>query len=254
MYKEEIDKVSETAFKKVDLLNNNFIGYFISAILAGVYLALGVTFAFTVGGMVHSVPGYKLIIAICFTSALSFVVFGGSELFTGNIFVMSVGLNKKTIKFKDLLKLWFVCYLGNLVGSLIIAYLIYLGGFLKPGDISAYFVEAANAKIGLTSMEIFFRSILCNVLVCLATWCGYRCKSETGYLIMSFWCIIAFVTVGFEHSIANMSLFTMAMLVPDSNITISGILHNIPIATIGNIIGGVVGIAIPYLIISKKYK
>ena len=60
MYKEEIDKVSETAFKKVDLLNNNFIGYFISAILAGVYLALGVTFAFTVGGMMYLLNLFRI--------------------------------------------------------------------------------------------------------------------------------------------------------------------------------------------------
>lgn len=252
MFREEIEEISKSAYKKVALLNKNFIGYFVAAILAGAYVALGVAFAFTVGGMVHTVPGYKLIIGICFTVALSFVAFGGSELFTGNVFVMSIGVNKKTIKFKDLLKLWVVCYLGNLIGSLIIAYLIYFGGFLKPGAISQYFVEASNAKISLTSVEIFIRSILCNILVCLATWCGYRCKTESGKLIMIFWCIIAFVTTGFEHSIANMSLFTMGMLAPDSNITINGILHNIPIATIGNIIGGVVGLAIPYLIISKK--
>ena len=71
---------------------------------------------------------------------------------------------------------------------------------------------------------------------------------------MTFWCIIAFVTSSFEHSVANMSLLVIGMISPNSDITMSGVLYNISLATIGNIIGGAIFLAIPYLIISKKSK
>ncbi|WP_250278726.1 formate/nitrite transporter family protein [[Clostridium] colinum] len=254
MFREEIEEVSKSAYKKVSLLKTNTLGYFFSAILAGIYVSLGVVFAFSVGGMLHDFSGYKLIVGICFGMALSLVAFAGAELFTGNNFVMTVGVNKKTISWLDGIKLWVMCYLGNLVGSLIIVLLFFLGGFLKDGYIPEFFIKTANSKINLQPLEIITRAIMCNILVCLATWTGYRCKSESGKLIMIFWCILSFVTSSFEHSIANMSLLTIGLISPNSDITINGILYNISLATIGNIIGGAIFVAVPYLIISRKTK
>ncbi len=254
MFNEEIEEVSKSAYKKVSLLKNNTIGYFFAAILAGAYVALGVLFAFSAGGLVHDFSGYKLVIGVCFTLALSLVAFAGGELFTGNNFVMAVGVNKKTIKILDAIKLWIMCYLGNFVGSIIIIALFILGGFLKNTDALDIFIKSASSKINLLPMEIVIRGIMCNILVSLATWCGYRCKSESAKLIMIFWCIISFVTLGFEHSIANMSLLTLGAIIPNSGIAFTGVIYNIFFATIGNIIGGVIFIGVPYLIISKKNK
>nr|WP_317359915.1 formate/nitrite transporter family protein [uncultured Tyzzerella sp.] len=254
MFREEIEEVSKSAYKKVSLLKNNTIGYFLAAILAGMYVALGVAFAFGVGAALHNFAGYKLIIGICFGMALSLVAFAGAELFTGNNFVMAIGASKKTISWGDAIKLWVTCYLGNLVGSLVIVLLFYLAGFLKSESLAEFFVYSANAKINLEPIEIFTRAIMCNILVCAATWCGYRCKTESGKLIMIFWCILSFVTAGFEHSIANMSLLVIGLISPGSDIAISGILYNISIATIGNIIGGAIFLAIPYLVLSRKDK
>lgn len=254
MFNEEIEEVSKSAYKKVSLLKNNTIGYFFAAILAGIYVALGVTFAFSVGAMIHDFSGYKLIIGICFGMALSLCAIAGAELFTGNNFVAAVGINRKTITSSEGIKLLVMCYLGNLVGSLIVVLLFFLSGFLKQDYIAEFFIEIASAKINLTPIEIITRGIMCNILVCAATWTGYRCKTESGKLIMIFWCILAFVTSSFEHSIANMSLLVIGLISPNSDISISDILYNIPLATIGNIIGGIVFLAIPYLIIAKKNK
>ncbi len=254
MFKEEIEEVSKSAYKKVSLLKNNMVGYFFAAILAGIYVALGVVFAFGVGAMLHDFSGYKLIVGICFSMALSLCAMAGAELFTGNNFVMAVGASKKTITWLDAVKLWIMCYLGNLVGSLIVVLLFFLSGFLKTDYIAEFFVNTASSKINLAPIEILTRAIMCNILVCLATWCGYRCKTESGKLIMIFWCIIAFVTSSFEHSVANMSLLVIGLISPNSDIAMSGILYNISLATIGNIIGGAIFLAVPYLIIAKKGK
>lgn len=254
MFKEDIEEVSKSAYKKVSLLKNNPIGYFFASMMAGLYVALGVAFAFSVGAMLHDFPAYKLIMGVCFGMALSIVYFAGAELFTGNNFVMFIGANKKTINWSDAIKLWVICFLGNLVGSLIVVLLFYLGGFLAPGYVSDFFNKSANAKINLEPLQIITRGIMCNILVCAATWCGYRCKSESGKLIMIFWCILSFITSSFEHCVANMSLLVMGLIAPMSEatqqITISGILYNISLATIGNLIGGCLFLAVPYLIIS----
>ena len=254
MFREEIEEVSKSAYKKVSLLKNNTIGYFFAAILAGIYVALGVVFAFSVGAMMQEFSGYKLIVGICFSVALSLCAMAGAELFTGNNFVMAVGATKKTITWADAIKLWVMCYLGNIVGSLILVLLFYLGGFLKTDYLSEFFVYTANSKINLAPIEIISRAIMCNILVCLATWCGYRCKTESGKLIMIFWCIIAFVTSSFEHSVANMSLLVIGLISPNSDIALSGILYNISLATIGNLIGGAIFLTVPYLFVASKDK
>lgn len=252
MFNEEIDAVSKSAHKKIDFLKNDKLGYFFSSILGGAYIALGVVFAFSVGAMLKDMHGYKLIIGICFSVGLTLVYIAGSELFTGNNFVMAVGAVKKTVSWLECIKVWVMCYLGNIVGSLIIVLLFFLGGFLKDGYIPEFFIKTANAKIHLTPIEIVSRGILCNILVSLATWCYYKCKSETGKIIMIILCVTAFITLSFEHSVANMSLLTIGAISPSSDITIVGIVYNIFFATIGNILGGALFVGLPYLVISKK--
>ena len=102
-------------------------------------------------------------------------------------------------------------------------------------------------------LPLFFRGALCNMLVCLAVWCGFRCKSESAKLIMIFWCLFAFITTGFEHSIANMTLFTSAILLDGTGtITLTGYMYNLFFVTLGNMAGAILGLAIPYGMIGKK--
>ena len=252
MFNEEIDVIAKSAHKKIDFLKNDKLGYFFSSILGGVYIALGVVFAFSVGAMLKDIHGYKLIIGMCFSVGLSLVYMAGSDLFTGNSFVMVVGASKKTLSWLDCIKVWVMCYLGNIVGSLIIALLFFLGGFLKDGYIPEFFIKMANLKIHQMPIEILSRGIMCNILVSLATWCYYKCKSEGGKLTMIFLCVTAFITLSFEHSIANMSLLTIGAISVGSDISVFGILYNIFFATIGNILGGALFVGLPYLIISRK--
>jgi len=61
---------------------------------------------------------------------------------------------------------------------------------------------------------------------------------------MIFWCLFAFIGSGFEHSIANMTLLTLAMLMPATEgLTWSACAYNITVVTLGNIVGGAVMVA-----------
>ena len=109
--------------------------------------------------------------------------------------------------------------------------------------------------MAMTVENLFFRSIFCNMLVCIAIWCTFRCEEETSKIIMIFWCLFVFITAGFEHSIANMTLLTIGLLSPFSEaVSVGGYLYNILFVTLGNMVGGILFIAIPYYIISKKKK
>ena len=115
--------------------------------------------------------------------------------------------------------------------------------------VSTFLATGAAAKMSAPFVQLLMRGILCNILVCLATWCGVKLKNEAAKLIMVWWCLFAFVTCGFEHSIANMTQLTVALLDPAGQaVTIGGYFYNLITVTIGNMIGGIIFVAIPYFI------
>jgi len=163
---------------------------------------------------------------------------------------MTAGVMHKTVKPFNGIKLCLYCYLGNLAGSILIAAL-----FLGTGYLQGPVLEAAHAamynKTEPSFLELLVRGILCNILVCLAVWCMYRLKSEVSKLIMIFWCIYVFVVCGFEHSIANMTLFSMEVMAGVDTATFVKILINLIATTTGNIIGGI-ALSFAYWSIARK--
>ncbi len=189
---------------------------------------------------------------LAFGGALSLVIFAGAELFTGNNFVMTIGLLERTVTLKKTLLLWIVCYLGNWLGAVLIA-LTFTGTGLASGSVGEFIANLAASKMNLAFLPLFLRAVLCNMLVCLAVWISFRSKTESGKLILIFWCLFAFITVGFEHSIANMSLLTIALFNPlASTVSLGGYFYNIFTATLGNMVGGIMLVALPYFIISRQ--
>jgi len=253
MFNDEITAVSNAAKAKNDLLRKNFGGYILAAILAGMFIGFGVLLAFTVGGLLTGNPFARILIGCTFGIALSLVVIAGGELFTGNNFVMAVGLAKKTVSGGACFKVLVASYFGNMIGSIILAVIFVCCG-LATGDIGDFISSAAAVKMSLPPLALICRGILCNMLVCLAIWSTFRCKSEAAKLIIVFWCLLAFITSGYEHCIANMTLLTVSLLSPASGaaVSLSGWIYNIALSTFGNMIGGMIFVALPYSIISRQ--
>ncbi|MBN1065821.1 formate/nitrite transporter family protein [Clostridium botulinum] len=254
MFCEEFNSVVVAAKAKVNLLKNNKLGYFISSMLAGAYVGMGIILIFTIGGLLSSAgsPFTKVIMGASFGVALSLVVMAGSELFTGNNFVMTAGSLSGEVTWSDTLKVWELCFLGNLVGSIITGAMFYLTG-LATGPVGEFIASTSAVKMSVPFLPLLMRGVLCNILVCLAVWCSFRCKNEVAKLIMIFWCLFVFITAGFEHSVANMTLLTVGLLSPGAaDVSVMGYLYNIIVVTLGNIIGGAIFLAVPYYLISKK--
>lgn len=256
MFNEEFNKVAGAAKAKSDLLKNNKLGYFVSSMLAGIFVGMAIMLIFTIGGLLTAAesPATKIVMGISFGGALSLVVFAGSELFTGNNFVMAVGSLNKSLSWVDTIKVWIVSFIGNLVGSILAGYMFYLTGLAK-GPVGEFIANTAATKMSLPAQELFFRGLFCNILVCLAVWCTFRCKDDVSKLIMIFWCLFIFITAGFEHSVANMTLLTIGLLSPGTAaVSIAGYIYNIGVVTLGNMIGGIFFVAVPYYLISRKNK
>lgn len=252
MFQEEYSMLAKAAENKTKFLKNNPVGYWIAAMLAGIYVGFGILLIFSAGGMISDQPYVKIIMGASFGIALSLVVMAGAELFTGNNLIMAGGVFNGTATVAEAGKLWVVCLLGNWTGSILLA-LIFWGAGLTKGPVGEFMANAAAAKMGIPLIPLFLRAVLCNILVCLAIWCGFRCKSESGKLIMVFWCLFAFITSGYEHSIANMTLLTVGILSPGSAaVSLSGYFYNILVVTFGNMAGGILFTAVPYYLISRK--
>ena len=223
--------LSFIAAYKAKKINGSLTTLYGSGCLAGICISLGTIAAYTVGFLLRGLPFERIAMAAAFAVALSLVVHTGSDLFTGNILTMCCGLNNKSTTYKQTAWIWLCCWIFNFMGSVLTA-----GTFLATGLVSEefaqYLADIAIIKTSATPFELLLRGILCNLLVCLAILCAAKAKSESGKLIMAFWCVFAFFVSGFEHSIANMTLFA---LVPSG---IYEFLYNLIPVTIGNIIGG----------------
>jgi formate transporter len=245
--------------------NLDFTTMFVLAIMAGVFIAFGAvlcTFVIHDSQMTEGLT--KLIGGLVFCIGLILVVVAGAELFTGNNLIIMAYVSKK-VTLNQLLRNWAIVFLGNLVGSLIIVFLIYYTGMWSGGKaaVGIKAVMIANGKVNLSFTHAFFRGILCNMLVCLAVWLCFSGRSVTDKILAIIFPITAFVALGFEHSIANMYFIPAGIVakglpqvlqameakgsVPDlSNLNLAGFLKNIIPVTLGNIVGGGVFIGAIY--------
>ena len=167
----EIQNYLTTAKGKI---NNKPVKTFILAILAGVFIALAAVLSVVASISMHGYSAAKLMGAIVFPIGLMLVILMKTELFTGNSLLV-IPLLKKDIKLKQLLKNWFIVYLGNLVGSLVIALMI--SNTPLKDIVANSFIKITNTKISLSFLSSIILGILCNFLVCLAVFLSSNTKT-----------------------------------------------------------------------------
>lgn len=246
MYEELVQNIANLAVAKENLLKKGLTKYLVLSLFAGLYVGLGIILIFTIGGVIGDSPYKRVIMGASFGIALSLVLMAGSELFTGNNMIMTVGLLEKKVSWFTTLKIWVYSYFGNFAGSILAAWLFFMAG-LGNGPVGEFIVKTSELKMNAPFMDLFFKGILCNILVCLAVLTFIKLKEETAKLIMIFWCLFAFITSGFEHSIANMTLLTIGLLLPHpETVSLLGLMNNLIPVTLGNMVGGAVVLGFGY--------
>ncbi len=250
MYNLAMEKVSTAAVGKVKLYGSKG-RYFVASMMAGAFVGLGILLIFSISGMLVDSSAKSIVMGISFGIALSLVIMVGSELFTGNNFVMTIGSMNKAVKWKETIETWVVCYIGNLIGALIVsAFFVIANVGMDNGAISAL-AGAATAKAAMPAGVLIFRGILCNILVCLAVFCSIKMENEVAKLIMIWWCLFAFITSSYEHSVANMTIYFTSIL-GGADVSFGQMIYNLGFVTLGNMIGGILLGASYYYLGSKK--
>ena len=236
---------------------------FILGILAGAYIGFGGLLSTTVTFDMAAKWGIgftRILGGAAFSVGLMLVVIAGAELFTGNNLMVSSVMTRE-ITFSTMMKRWGIVFLANFIGSILVAVLFYFSGLWKTGDgaLGAAAVKVAFNKVSLSFGEALWRGIGCNWLVCLAVWMALAARQIIGKIFAIFFPIMAFVAIGFEHSVANMYFIpTGIFLISWAGITnvpgvdpnalgwISFLWNNLLPVTIGNIIGGAVFVGMSY--------
>ena len=178
------------------------------------------------------------------------VIIAGAELFTGNNLLVMAWADRK-ISMSEVLRNWIIVCLANFVGAFGLAILIYLSGHteMNGGAVATHYLKVAAAKCNLSFQHAFFSGILCNILVCLAVWMAFAGRTVIDKVVAIVLPVSAFVAAGFEHSIANMYLIPMGILLKSTSVeSISwmGFLANIIPVILGNLFRGSVFVALIY--------
>lgn len=241
MYNADVQRMAESSARKVAYLEDSPFGYAILAALAGAYLGFGITLIFSVGApfAAEGSAALKLVMGVSFGIALTLVVFAGSELFTGNNMAGVIGALAGRITWSQVGTLFAWSLIGNLIGSLAMAWMVVQSGVVSAAPQAALIQKVAGIKMSLPAWELFLRGILCNWLVCLAVWTAGRTTSDSAKILLIFWCLFAFIGSGFEHSIANQSLLGLALFLPhEAGVSWAGFGWNQTWVILGNIVGG----------------
>jgi formate/nitrite transporter len=255
------DSVETVGVKKATL---PLLASFMLSVMAGGSIGLGALYYTIVASDADlSFATIRVVGGLVFSLGLALVLVAGAELFTGNNLIVMAWASGK-ISTRQVLRNWTIVYCGNLVGSIGLVILVLFSHHLdmNGGRIGLTVLNTAVAKISPDMVTLFFKGILCNVLVCLGVWLAYAGRSVTDKIVGLMLPVSAFVAAGFEHCIANMYFLPMAWLLTETGkvpagfdasvITVSGIIHNLVPVTLGNIVGGSGLVGLAYWLIYRR--
>lgn len=242
-------------------------------LMAGAFIAFG---GATSSAAIHNISNQgvaKALAGAIFPVGLMMIVFVGGELFTGDC-LMIAGVADKRFSALQMIKTLIIVWLSNMAGAVLIAALVYYSGLLDytGGALGAFTIKVAYGKCTITPFKAVCSGILCNILVCIAVLMATAARDIAGKVWAIFFPICAFVVGGWEHCVANMfyipagiiaatndtyaakaeELYGITAAQISASVNVGGFISNLIPVTIGNILGGMVFVALPLYVIHKK--
>jgi nitrite transporter len=256
MEMQPLGEVEKLALKKVKIFRQSVLRYILRAALASMFIGFGVIVAFKTGNFFyveHNPFAYPMA-ALTFGSAIILIAYGGGDLFTGNTFYYTYAALRKKMIWIDVIKLWVCSYAGNILGAAVFAFIIFTTGLYESSSVNGFLLHVVEIKMQVPTSELFFRAILCNWLVCMAFFLPMGLKGDGPKMFAMMLFVFCFFISGYEHSIANMCTFAIALVLNHpGTISWGGVIHNLVPVTIGNLIGGSVFMAMMYFYANKPF-
>lgn len=242
-------------------------------IMAGIFIAIGASSANVAVHAIENAGVAKLVAGCIFPVGLMMIVIVGGELFTGDCMLI-FGWLRRELSLVSMLRILGIVFISNLAGSLILAVLVFESGQWNMSTqlLGAYTIKVAMGKVSMSFVQALSSGILCNIIVCIAVLFAGAASDVTGKILGCFFPIMSFVTGGYEHCVANMYYISAGIMALGcdsyrnkameiygytadelSKLSLQGFFANMLPVTLGNIIGGMVFVALPlYLIHSKS--
>ncbi|MDR0921446.1 MAG: formate/nitrite transporter family protein [Lactobacillales bacterium] len=234
----------ETGEKKVakPMKSKIVLGFIGGAMISLGYLA----YIRVISSVAHEWGSFASFIgASVFPIGLIVILLAGGELITGNMMAVAASFIGKKVSLADLVKNWLVITLMNVVGAVFVAYVFgHVVGMTHVGDFKAETIAVAQSKIAATPLQGFLSGIGCNWFVGLALWLCYGAKDAAGKILATWFPVMTFVAIGFQHSVAN--AFVIPAAIFEGGATWAQFLGNFFPVYAGNIIGGAVFVSLFY--------
>lgn len=255
MEEQPLEHVLQLALKKQKIYRASRARFLTRSALASMFIGFGVIVAFKTGSFFYSVhsPLTYPMAAFTFGAAIILIAYGGGDLFTGNTFYFTYTALRRKISWSEVVRIWLTSYTGNILGAVAFALLIAGTGLFRSNEVNGFLLKVVSYKMNAPTLELFFRGILCNWLVCLAFFIPMTQKGDGPKLFTMMLFVFCFFISGYEHSIANLCTFAIALVLDHpGTISVKGVLHNLVPVTIGNLIGGGLLMGALYAYLNKR--
>ncbi|MCM3004359.1 formate/nitrite transporter family protein [Priestia koreensis] len=233
--------------------NMSLLSLIVLGFLGGAFISLGFLLDIRVIGNLPAEWGSmaSLIGGAVFPVGLILIILAGGELITGNMMTLSIAAFAKRISAGSLVRNWFWITVSNFVGALFIAYFFgHVVGLTETGPFLEKTVAVAQAKIADPFGKAFVSAIGCNWLVCLAVWITFGAEDVAGKILGIWFPIMAFVAIGFQHTVANMFVIPAAIFAGEA--TWVDFFQNFVPVFLGNIVGGAIFVGLIYFLAYHK--
>ncbi len=246
MYKpEEILNIAiDTGHKKTQkpLLAKILLGFVGGAMISLGYLA----YIRVIASVAHQWGSFASFIGACvFPIGLIIILLAGGELATGNMMAVALAVVDKKISLLSYIKNLITITLSNFIGALFVAYCFgHIVGLTGNGVYLEETISIVNAKLNANFIQALISGIGCNWFVGLSLWLCYGAKSSSGKILATWFPVMTFVAIGFQHSIAN--IFVIFSAIFENQATIWQFINNFIPVFIGNVIGGAIFVGLLY--------
>ncbi len=233
------------------------LAYTVQSMFGGVYIGVAIVLMVSVAGPLLEAgsPITKLVQGLVFGVALTLVFAAGAELVTSNMMTLPQAMFRRTIGMGEGSGTILFCFFGNMLGAFVFGAMVHYTGLMDESSPAGSMIAAMlGGKAGTPISQLFWRGVLCNMLVCLAMWSAARMVSETAKLIVIFWCLLAFISSGFEHVVANMTTYAIGLFSGADMTTWADFGRNMTVVGLGNLVGGAVVVGLAYAVSASKMR
>ena len=249
--REVMDRIIDTIDVKRALHKRFFLRYTLRAAMAGVIICLMYIFAYQVKtdvGQDFNAGLNKYLMSASFSVALVFIYFTNSELLTSNFMYFTVGRYYDKVSWGDTIRICSLCLIGNLLGIVVIAVLVWSCGMLKESLVDNL-VHTVNDKTSNSAWLIFVKAIFANYFINVSVIVAMQLKEHLAKILVLMMGVTVFAYMGFDHVVANSALFVMALLEQPESVSALLIGKNFLLSFVGNYVGGglVIGLFYAYL-------